>query len=326
MSEKKKNPLDSDEYPRTWPKYIGQEPAKRMLAVAAKAAKARKKPMGHVLIDHPTGGVGKTALGILTARTLGAKKIRFISGPLGKDAARMLLSDLDDGDAVVYDEAHQLMDKGRRNMEWALSYWQDGVIAGPMGPEAFPLVTFICCTTDGHVLPSTLVGRFQFRPPMQDYTTPEAAKIAVNVADQVLVPEEMPTLARKDALALAVASHNNPRAMRKLLETMRDMILAGEAKLTDRGTYPIGELLEFSGVTPDGLDRDAQRYLTTLAYQFGGHAGAKNLEDHILRPGGLREVERLLMDKGFLGKTRTGRELTRDGITRARQLHETVAA
>jgi hypothetical protein len=44
------------------------------------------------------------------------------------------------------------------------------------------------------------------------------------------------------------------------------------------------------------------------------------MEDRLQQAGGLKLTERLLMDKGLLAKTRSGRTLTQAGISRVREL------
>lgn len=307
--------LDGHDYPRRWNDYIGQEPAKRMLRVAAKAARMRKEPLDHVLISHGTPGVGKTALAALLAQELGTT-CRVVSGQVSLQKARLLLSGMEDRDVLLYDEIHQIIDGGKKNAEWMLSFLQDGVLMGPLGPEEQPRITVIGATTDAARLPESIVSRFPLQPPMQDYTDTEAAKIAQVTARSVL--EGLPSLSKPQALQIAAAAHNNPRAIRRLLTVLRDMTITDTLPLHN-GRYDIDGLLDFQGITPDGLDPVARRYLHTLATEFDGSAGAKALEDRLQQPG-LASVERMLMDKGLVAKTRTGRTLTQAGIKRFREL------
>lgn len=311
--------LDGHTYPRRWTDYVGQERAKKVLQVAAKSARVRKQSLPHILISHHSPGIGKTALAVLIATEM-RRNVKVVSGVLYRDKARMLFDTMEDGDILLWDEAHQMMDAGKKNAEWLLSFLQDGIIFGPLGPEAQPKITIVAATTDPGKIPDSILSRFTLRPPMEDYTNEEAAKIAVKMAADVL--EGLPPLKTKDALALAKAGNNNPRAIRQLLVVMRDLHFAEELTVSDAGRYDIAALLDFQGVTEDGLDLTAQRYLSALATEFGGSAGAKALEDRLQQPGGLGTVERVLMDAGFIGKTRTGRTLTQAGIRRYRELQE----
>lgn len=309
--------LEGDQYPKTWGAYIGQEPAKRMLQVAARSARLRKEPLEHVLIAHPTAGVGKTALAALIAREM-RRPCRVVSGSLSKNAARMLLSEMNDCDLLLYDEIHRIVEGGKKQADWMLHLLQDGCLIGPTGPEDQPKVTIIGTTTEAMRLPRTLVSRFLV-PPMQDYTQEEATRIALLASKQILVPEGLPALGRKQADLVASAADKNPRAIRRLVITLRDMAITKELPMN--GTrYDIDAFLAWQGITPDGLDRVAQRYLAVLAAEFDGSAGAKALEDRLQQPGGLDAVERVLMDRGLVTKTRGGRMLTQAGIARYQEL------
>jgi Holliday junction DNA helicase RuvB len=315
---------DDPQYPKRWTEYVGQAPAIRMLQIAIKSAKVRKQPLDHVLIAHGTGGMGKTALALLVARTLG-KKIRVTSGPVDARKARLIISQMKDGEVLFYDEVHQVMDAGRKNAEWLLNFLQDGVLPGPLGLEKMPRITVIAATTDAGKLPPTIAGRFPIQPPMMDYTEEEAAKVALTMSKKILGEYSLEPLKKPDAEAIARAGAKNPRTIGRLLKSLRDLALTGESKVTN-GRYDIAALLAYQDVTEDGLDRVAQAYLRVLGTEFGGSAGAKALEERLSEPGGLAQVEKLLMDLGLVAKTRSGRALTTPGITRVQELLEVAAA
>lgn len=309
--------LDASEYPRRWSEYIGQETAKAELQVAAKSARIRKEPLDHVLIAHPTAGIGKTALAMLLAREM-RTQVRVMSGAVSRDEARIVLAEMNDRDVLFYDEFHQVMDNGKRQAEaWLLTYLQDALIPGPLGMEEYPRVTLVAATTEAACIPKTIRSRFTYLPVLTEYTDEQAAKIAVVLSKKLLT--DMPTLRMPDALLLAAAAHNNPRAIKQLLKRLRDMVVTDMLPCRD-GRYDIAGLLAFQGITPDGLDRPTQVYLTTLADEFAGHAGAKALQDRLQYPGGLAEIEQVLMDKGLVARTRTGRTLTKAGILRTKEL------
>ena len=309
--------LEGHEYPRRWNDMIGQEPAKRMLQVAARAARMRKEPLDHVLITHPSAGIGKTALAALIASEM-RRPCRVISGQLNAIGARMLFSEMKDCDLLLYDEFHKVVDGGRKYGEWLLHYLQDGALVGPTGPEAQPRVTIIAATTEAVRLPETITSRFPLQPPMCDYSHDEATRIVQLMAKSVL-GTEVPKVTKREAAQLATAAHHNPRAIRRLLTVLRDMTITDSLPLI-RGHYDIPGLLAWQGITPDGLTLPAQKYLIVLASEFEGSAGVKPLEERLQQPGGLATVERMLMDKGLIAKTRTGRTLTQAGIARYNDL------
>lgn len=306
--------IDPHDYPATWKQYVGQQPAKTMLQITAKSARLRKQPMEHVLIAHPTPGIGKTSLALLIAKEIGTS-CRVVSGQLTAQKARMLLADMNDHDVLFIDEIHRMVDGGTKNAEWLLHFLQDGVIFGPLGPEVQPRITVVAATTDAGKLPLTIIDRFPVQPPMEEYSNDEAMKIVKITASKVL--ENLPVIGTKEAAAVASACYNNPRRIRAMLKVLRDMTITDTLPLVN-GKYDIPALLNAQGITEDGLDRTAQGYLRALRNEFGGAAGQKALEDRM--GGNLADVERMLMDKGFLAKTRTGRSLTQAGIHRSKAL------
>ena len=318
--------IDTSQYPQRWGDFVGQVPAKRQLELAVASAKARRVPLDHVLLTAPSG-VGKTALALLVARemTKGTKRqVKFVSDRLSWVEALFLLDELDDGAVVVYDEFHKIVEGGKKGAEWMLHYLQDGVVVGARGPVQVAQVTFICATTEPGLLPDTVVSRFPLRPVLEPYTLLEAAGIARVTAKSVLAGLPQPSAA--DLRVLAGAGNANPRAIRRLLTTLRDLAVTGaiSGDTAGYGADALAEVLIMHDVTQDGLDRTARRYLTALATELGGRAGVRALSDRL----GVNPVdaERVLIDRGFVIRTTGGREITPQGVRRVRQLAEEVAA
>ncbi len=117
------------DYPTSWTGFIGQQRAKDQIRLAAQSAKARKQPMDHILIASGTPGIGKTSLGLLAARTMG-RKVLVVTGPVPATRAYGLLAKLDDRDVLFIDEAHKLVEGGKKHAEWLLHYLQDGILLG----------------------------------------------------------------------------------------------------------------------------------------------------------------------------------------------------
>jgi len=309
------NTLDTSEYPTRWVDYIGQEGATRLLQVAAKSARIRKAPLDHVLIAHPSPGIGKTALANLIAREL-RRPIRVVSGKVTLNAARLILSDMKDRDVLFYDEFHRVAES-KGNPEWLLHLMQDYTLIGPFGPEPQPKITLIAATTHAHLVPRAVLDRFMLVPELHEYSTEEAARIAQVTARRDL--KGLPTLAKSQATVIATAAGRNPRSIKKLLISLRDVTVTGAVPLRN-GRYDVDALLAWNDITPDGLTPVARRYLSALKDDFDGAAGVKALEERLAHPGGLGDVERVLMDAGLIGRTKTGRQLTQAGIARSRAL------
>lgn len=315
---RKKAPLmDQTEYPKRWRHYIGQGPAVRMLQVAAESARLRRQPLDHMLIAHPSPGIGKTALASLVSSEM-KRPVRLISGKVTGAKARIVLSEMADRDVLVIDEAHRIAEGNKANAEWLLHLLQDGVLLGPLGPEVQPRITLIAVTTHPQKLPPAVLDRFMLVPPMQLYNTEEAARIAQLMGPRYL-GDSLPKLSKAEATRIASAAGNNPRSIKRMLMSLRDMTITKALPLV-KDRYDIAGLLAWHGITEDGLSPVAQQYLVALRNDFDGSAGAKALEERLQQPGGLVEVERLLQDRGLLVRTKQGRTLTQAGVTRARQL------
>jgi Holliday junction DNA helicase RuvB len=308
-------------YPTDWEGFIGQDRAKRQLMTAARSAKMRGATLDHVLLASGTPGLGKTSLALLVALEM-EREIKIVSGKIPVNQARIAISGLEDGDILFYDEIHMAVSGGKGNAEWLLHLMQDGCLLGPTGPEKQPNITIIGATTDAGRLPPTIVSRFILKPTLVEYTDEEAALIAVEIGSR-LFPKPLPFPTSDNFRAVASAACNNPRVMRSILTNVRDIqITGGPNWLGDDEGYDMSEALDWLGLTHDGLDLVARRYLVALLEDFAGGAGERALADRLQEPGGVGEVERVLMHKGLLAKTKQGRTLTGAGIKRARECAE----
>ena len=308
--------LDDPQYPQNWDDYVGQPKAKRQLRLMAASAKARRTRMPHVLLACGEGGIGKTALAGLCAREMGTNVV-VISGQTSVDKMRKLFARMSDGDIIVYDEIHQAVKGGAAKSEWMLHYLQDGVLMGPMGAMQCPQVTIIGATTESAKLPETVVSRFVL-PELTGYSDDEAAEIALQAARAKLSSCGLPLPSWDVCLRIAAAGNNNPRAMGQVLSTLRDIALIDG--YDESGEYDIASTLEMMGLTADGLNRCARRYLIALHEQFEGAAGAAALAGVLQEPGGLGPTERILQNKGLIVLTKQGRTLDNAGIRRAQEL------
>lgn len=307
-------------YPSTWDDFIGQEQAKRQLQVAIASAKQRNAALGHVLLASGEHGIGKTAMALLTAVQLGTM-LKTVSGKMTLNEARIVLAGMDDQDVLFIDEAHRLVQGGKGNAEWLLHLLQDGVLMGPREPEEQSKITVIAATTDRSRLPDTILSRFPLQPVLVPYTADEAVAIGNKAAIRLFAPP-LPYPSVDTFRAVARAANNNPRTIGSILGNLRDLALvdlAGVCPDENDRTYELSEALTWLGLTADGLDEVACRYLTVLVNDFNGQAGEKAIADR-LQEASLHSTERLLMQKGHIVKTRQGRVVTREGINRAREL------
>lgn len=309
-----------EEYPENWDEYIGQEPVKRQIRIAAKAARHRDQPMGHVFISGESG-IGKTALAFLIAKELG-KQLHIISGQVTVDDARLILARCEYGDVLFYDEIHGAVKGGKKGGDWMLHLLENGCIMGPRGPELQPKITVVGATTNPQLIPKEVRGRFSHLVELQRHSEQDAVRIAELMVSK-LFKDVKPLPSDANLIEIAFAASNKPRAIRSVVEHLADLALLGEAEVSG-DDYDVLEALEWSGLTPDGLTKVALKYLRVLYDSQSLTAGERHLKQALDEPDSIMEVEQLLVEKDLITKTRQGRTLTQKGI--ARIVHEMDAA
>lgn len=226
------------------------------------------------------------------------------------------MTSMNDADVILYDEIHQAAAGGRAKAEWLLHFLQDGVLLGPMGPVAVPAITIIGATTEVGKLAPTIVSRFLV-PPLTAYGLADATLIAQQMTPAVFTSCGLPLPGQDLCLAVAHAGNRNPRAIRSILNTVRDLALVEGFPETG---YDIAATLKMLEITPDGLTLTMTRYLTLLHDSFEGAAGATVMASVMQEPGGLTEVERVLQQKGLITLTPRGRQLSDVGVRRAQSI------
>jgi Holliday junction resolvasome RuvABC ATP-dependent DNA helicase subunit len=310
-------------YPTDFDHFIGQTQAIRQLKVSIASAKARGVRLPHVLIASGEPGVGKTALGQLCAIGMG-KALHVVSGKITFPQVRMkLASEINDGDILLYEEIHTAVKGDRGGANWMLHLLENGTLLGPMGSEEIPNITVVGTTTDVGKLPDTIRDRFPVQPIIVPYTNEEAEQIAFVMGMKVFVGTGYNLPGSFTCGRIAELATNNPRVIRTLLEGLRDLAVVSDGSNYDAATgeYKLDELLEMTGMTEDGLDPLAQRYLHALFKNFAGNAvGERTIAESLNEPGGVKRVERVLMKRDLICKTKQGRMLTNSGIKRAKEL------
>jgi len=309
-------------YPQSFAEFIGQDTARTQLLATIESAQLRDEPMDHILLASGSPGIGKTALGRLTANLGRAGFIELGGAVTDKDVLRAVRV-MQDGDVLFLDEVHRLVAGGKAKAEWLLTLLQDGVLQLPTGVVQVPAITVIATTTDAQRLPETILDRFPVKPLLVPYTVAEAVRIAMVTARRLgfgtdLLPEPSGT---DWLIEVAQAGDCNPRRMSGLLTAVRDVALStGNGNLTEDG-YDLTVALQWSGLTRDGLTRGMQDYLVAL-YAYGGTAGAGTLKA-LLTEVEIALTERHLIQRGYITITPRGRELTDYGMERATLLaHE----
>jgi Holliday junction DNA helicase RuvB len=310
-------------YPKRFIDFIGQDTARLQIMAAITSALQRGEVMDHVLLASGFAGVGKTALGRLTAHQLGTGFVE-LGGKVKDVDAAAALKEMQDGDVLFLDEVHRMVQGGKGGAEWLLTLMQDGTLQTPGGIIQAPKITVIAATTDKQKLPETILGRFAIVPPLEPYTSGEAFEIVKLTAKGLgFGGEHLPMPEGAWITKVARAADNNPRRIRMLLKTVRDVAISSKdedgtpGNLSDEG-YDLRTALQWSGLTEDGLTQEMQDYLTTLV-AYGGSAGAATLK-MALHESDIMQVERALIQKGFIVVTPRGRQLTEFGAPRAEEV------
>lgn len=283
--------------------FVGQATAKKQIRLAIDASLARGERLGHVLLASGIAGVGKSTLAALIAYELGVG-FASCSGPITVAEAKNLLSVCRDGDVLFIDEC-QTLGKG---CSWILPLMTEGQLLTGDGAEQMPDVTIIGATTDQGKLTEALLSRFMHKPRLTHYSDQEGEWLVGQVAERmnVFVPYA-------DRAVIALAGNNNPRVIRSILTTYRDMASSNQVVDMD-------ELLGMIGVTRDGLDALAQDYLLALLGATNYTASVNTVRAIISEPGPLDLVEKSLISRGFMEIQSKGRKLSRDGVRRAKAL------
>ena len=242
--------FDGTDYPRDWDGFVGQAQAKEHLQVQIRSAAARNARLEHTLLASGTHGIGKSTLATLLAYSAGVGILQT-TGPLDVNDARQLMRTMQDRDVLFIDEVHTL----GRKADWLLPFMTEGRLYTQRGGEDMPNIAIVAATTDAGKLPQTLLSRFMVQPALEPYTEAEGALIAANLADRMGVDG----LEGEHLVAIALAADNNPRAMRKILTTVRDLSYAYPANHPN-----LDRAIEWAGLSEDGLTTLAREVLLIL--------------------------------------------------------------
>jgi len=287
---------------------IGQEAVREQLQIALEAAKGRREPLDHVLLDGPPG-LGKTTLANVIAHEMGAA-IRVTSGPAitRQGDVMALLTQLNTGDVLFIDEIHRLNKVVEEFLypaleDFRVDYTTDSGIGGRTINFALKRFTLIGATTRAGMLSSALRGRFGHILHLRYYDRDELTQIVLRSARLLGVPEN------PDALAhLAGRARGTPRIVNRLLRRVRDY---AEVRASGRITPEVVDAtMRIHGIDGLGLDELDRGYLTTLIEHYdGGPAGIEAIAATMGHERDTLEdmVEPYLLQLGLVIRTPRGR-------------------
>jgi Holliday junction DNA helicase RuvB len=297
--------------PQRLAEFIGQEQARKNLAVFIEAARARREALDHVLFVGPPG-LGKTTLAQIVARELGVN-FRATSGPVIAKAGDLaaLLTNLEERDVLFIDEIHRLNPAVEEILYPAMEDYQLDLIIGA-GPAARSVkidlakFTLVGATTRAGLLTNPLRDRFGIPVRLNFYSEAEL-ELIVNRGARVLGI----VVTADGANEIARRARGTPRIAGRLLRRLRDFASVAGAVAIDR---PVADkALAALEVDAAGLDAMDRRYLTTIAVNYGGGpVGVETLAAALSEPRDAIEdiIEPYLIQCGFLQRTPRGRLIT----------------
>jgi holliday junction DNA helicase RuvB len=297
--------------PQKLVEFVGQEQARKNLAVFIEAARGRKEALDHVLFVGPPG-LGKTTLAQIVARELGVN-FRSTSGPVIAKAGDLaaLLTNLEERDVLFIDEIHRLNPAVEEILYPAMEDFQLDLIIGA-GPAARSVkidlakFTLVGATTRAGLLTNPLRDRFGIPVRLNFYSEGELEQI-VNRGARVLGIG----VTADGANEIARRARGTPRIAGRLLRRVRDFAAVAGAAAIDR--LVADKALAALEVDAAGLDAMDRRYLTTIAMNYGGGpVGVETLAAALSEPRDAIEdiIEPYLIQCGLLQRTPRGRLIT----------------
>src|SRR3954453_21093470 len=174
--------------PSLFSEFTGQAKVKERLEIAVEAAKQRKEPLDHILLNGPPG-LGKTTLAHISSKAMGAS-LKCTSGPTIEKAGDLagLLTNLEEGDVLFIDEIHRLQKTIEEYLYPAMEDFKLDIIID-QGPNArsvrlnLPRFTLIGATTRSGLLTAPLLTRFPVRERLDYYQADQLQSIVLRAAN-----------------------------------------------------------------------------------------------------------------------------------------------
>jgi holliday junction DNA helicase RuvB len=308
--------FDDELRPQGLDEVVGQRKVVERLRIVLDAARMRKEPLGHLLLDGPPG-LGKTTLAMAMAREMGVE-CQITSGP-ALQAPKDLLSYLTNaaqGSVLFIDEIHRLPPTVEEFIYPVMEDFRVDIVLGE-GLSARTInmklkrFTIVGATTRSGMLTAPLRDRFVVREHLDFYEIDDLSEIVRRNALKLRT-----TTTEDSALQLASRSRGTPRKANNLLRWARDFatVHETEGRITDEIVTRALAMLEVDHL---GLEAQDRRYLQTIVSVFSGGPAGLNAIGHTMNvpPDTLEdEVEPFLLQCGFIQRTPRGRVITASGL------------
>lgn len=250
------------------------------------ASAREKRPPRHMLALTGAGGLGKTSLGLAIAKEIDATGVILVSAKPDRKEVDWIMSTIDDDMVLILDELHSFA-----NQTWLLD-----TLEGARGIGRSVRFTAFGATTNRGQLPQTVFSRFPIRLDIA-YTDEELGRIADQIASRFDI-----VLDERGRDILLKAAVGNPRTMRNIL----GFWAAGPEKA-----------VQMAQLTVDGLDDSALKMLAYLV-EHQRPIGRKTLAGILNAPGGLNDVEAVLIRRKYIKPTPSGLVAEAAGAKRMR--------
>ncbi|RPI90585.1 MAG: Holliday junction branch migration DNA helicase RuvB [Planctomycetaceae bacterium] len=310
---------DDELRPQRLSDVVGQRPVVDRLRIMLNAARKRKEPLGHLLLDGPPG-LGKTTFATVLPREMGTE-CQITSGPVLSAPKDLLpyLTNASYGSILFIDEIHRMPPAVEEFIYPVMEDFRVDIALGE-GLNARTInmrlkqFTVIGATTRSGMLTAPLRDRFVNREHLDFYTIEDLTEIVRRNSRKLQTK-----ISDEAAHEISRRSRGTPRIANNLLRWTRDYVDSeADGEIT---TVLARDALARREVDDLGLDQQDRRYLETLIRVFGGGpAGVQAIAHSMnLAPDTLEdEVEPFLLRSGLLLRTPRGRMATAESYVHLR--------